>query len=76
MRVDVGAVVPEMTAPEQALPDVAGLARFAEEAGLDCLWAEDRLLAGEMSVLDSTLTLAAAAAVTDHIALGFSVYVP
>jgi len=76
LRVDVGAVVPEMTAPEQALPDVAGLARFAERAGLDCLWAEDRLLAGEMSVLDSTLTLAAAAAVTDRIAIGFSVYVP
>jgi alkanesulfonate monooxygenase SsuD/methylene tetrahydromethanopterin reductase-like flavin-dependent oxidoreductase (luciferase family) len=65
-----------MTAPEQALPDVAGLARFAERAGLDCLWAEDRLLAGEMSVLDSTLTLAAAAAVTDRIGIGFSVYVP
>lgn len=65
-----------MTAPEQALPDVAGLARFAEQAGLDCLWAEDRLLAGERSVLDSTLTLAAAAAVTDRIAIGFSVYVP
>ena len=29
LRVDVGAVVPEMTAPERALPDVAGLARFA-----------------------------------------------
>jgi alkanesulfonate monooxygenase SsuD/methylene tetrahydromethanopterin reductase-like flavin-dependent oxidoreductase (luciferase family) len=76
MHVDVGAVMPEMTAPEQALPDVAGLARFAEQAGLDCVWAEDRLLAGEMSVLDSTLTLAAAAAVTDRIALGFSVFVP
>lgn len=76
MRIDVGAVVPEMTAPGQALPDVAGLARLAERAGLDCLWAEDRLVAGEMSVLDSTLTLAAAAAVTDRIAIGFSVYVP
>ena len=76
MRVDVGAALPEATAPGAALPDVAGLARLAERAGLDCLWAEDRLMAGQMSVLDSSLTLAAAAAVTDRIAIGFSVYVP
>ena len=76
MRVEVGAVVPETTAPEQALPDVAGLARLAERAGLDCLWAEDRLVAGQMPVLDSSLTLAAAAAVTDRIAIGFAIYVP
>jgi alkanesulfonate monooxygenase SsuD/methylene tetrahydromethanopterin reductase-like flavin-dependent oxidoreductase (luciferase family) len=76
MRVEIGAVVPETTAPDEALPDVAGLARLAERAGLDCLWAEDRLLAGQMPVLDSSLTLAAAAAVTDRIAIGFSVYVP
>jgi alkanesulfonate monooxygenase SsuD/methylene tetrahydromethanopterin reductase-like flavin-dependent oxidoreductase (luciferase family) len=76
MRVDVGAALPEATAPGAALPDVAGLARLAERAGLDCLWAEDRLVAGQMSVLDSSLTLAAAAAVTDRIAIGFAVYVP
>ncbi len=76
MRVDVGAVVPETPAPEEALPDVAGLARLAERAGLDCLWAEDRLVAGQGPVLDSSLTLAAAAAVTDRIAIGFAVYVP
>jgi len=76
MRVEVGAVVPETTAPGEALPDVAGLARLAERAGLDCLWAEDRLVAGQLPVLDSSLTLAAAAAVTDRIAIGFAVYVP
>jgi len=76
MRVDVGAALPETPAPEEGLPDVAGLARLAERAGLDCLWAEDRLLAGQLPVLDSTLTLAAAAAVTDRIAIGFSIYVP
>ncbi len=76
MRVDVGAVLPETPAPGESLPDVAGLARLAERAGLDCLWAEDRLLAGQLPVLDSTLTLAAAAAVTDRIAIGFSIYVP
>jgi alkanesulfonate monooxygenase SsuD/methylene tetrahydromethanopterin reductase-like flavin-dependent oxidoreductase (luciferase family) len=76
MRVEVGAVVPETTAPEEALPDVVGLARLAERAGLDCLWAEDRLLAGQLPVLDSSLTLAAAAAVTGRIAIGFAIYVP
>jgi alkanesulfonate monooxygenase SsuD/methylene tetrahydromethanopterin reductase-like flavin-dependent oxidoreductase (luciferase family) len=76
MRVDVGAALPEATAPGAALPDIAGLARLAERAGLDCLWAEDRLVAGQMSVLDSSLTLAVAAAVTDRVAIGFSVYVP
>jgi len=58
------------------LPDVAGLARLAEWAGLDCLWAGDRLVAGQMPVLDASLVLAAAAAVTGRIAIGFSVYVP
>ena len=48
MRVDVGAALPEATAPGVALPDVAGLARLAERAGLDCLWAGDRLVAGQM----------------------------
>jgi alkanesulfonate monooxygenase SsuD/methylene tetrahydromethanopterin reductase-like flavin-dependent oxidoreductase (luciferase family) len=67
MRVDAGAALPEATAPDEALPDAAGL---------DCLWAEDRLVAGQMPVLDSSLMLAAAAAVTDRIAIGFSVYVP
>jgi len=76
MRVEVGAVVPETPAAEEGLPDVPGLARLAERAGLDCLWAEDRLVAGQEPVLDSSLMLAAAAAVTDRIAIGFSVYVP
>jgi alkanesulfonate monooxygenase SsuD/methylene tetrahydromethanopterin reductase-like flavin-dependent oxidoreductase (luciferase family) len=75
MHVDVGVALPEATAPDEALPCVARLARLAERAGLDCLWSGDRLVAGQMSVLDSSLTLAAAA-VTDRIAIGFSVYVP
>jgi hypothetical protein len=58
MRVDVGAALPEATAPGAALPDVAGLARLAEWAGLDCLWAGDRLVAGQMPVLDASLVLA------------------
>jgi alkanesulfonate monooxygenase SsuD/methylene tetrahydromethanopterin reductase-like flavin-dependent oxidoreductase (luciferase family) len=37
---------------------VASIARHAEQVGLDCIWAEDRLVAGEMCVLDCVLTLA------------------
>jgi hypothetical protein len=37
MRVDAGAALPEATAPDEALPGIAGLARLAERAGLDCL---------------------------------------
>lgn len=76
MPVDVGVVFPESTAPDVALPDIAGLAKLAERAGLDGLWAGDRLAVGELRVLDAALTLAAAAAVTSSIAIGFAVYVP
>lgn len=76
MPVDVGVVLPEAMAPGMALPDVPGLAQLAERAGLDCLWSGDRRAAGQMGVLDSGLTLAAAGAVTGRLALGFAVYVP
>ncbi|HEY6791261.1 MAG TPA: LLM class flavin-dependent oxidoreductase [Trebonia sp.] len=64
MPVRVGVVLPESAPPGEALPDVAGLARVAEAAGLDGVWAEDTFAAGDRSVLDATLTLAVAAAVT------------
>lgn len=76
MRVDIGAVWPEASAPDMAVPGIARLARCAEEAGLDCFWSEDRLAVDGMRVLDAALTLAAAAAVTSRIALGFAIYVP
>jgi alkanesulfonate monooxygenase SsuD/methylene tetrahydromethanopterin reductase-like flavin-dependent oxidoreductase (luciferase family) len=62
--------------PGTPLPDIAGLARFAEQAGLDGVWVGDRLAAGELSVLDSGLSLAVAAAVTSSIAVGYAIYVP
>jgi alkanesulfonate monooxygenase SsuD/methylene tetrahydromethanopterin reductase-like flavin-dependent oxidoreductase (luciferase family) len=55
---------------------VAGLARVAETAGLDGVWAEDTFAAGDRSVLDVTLTLAVAAAVTSRISVGFAIFVP
>jgi len=50
--------------------------RHAERAGLDSLWAGDHLLLGDTPLLDSTLTLAAAAAVTRTITIGSAVFLP
>jgi len=36
--VSVGASFPESIMPGTPLPDIAGLARFAEQAGLDGVW--------------------------------------
>jgi len=76
VEVRVGAVLLDAAAPFDALGDVAGSARYAERAGLDSLWAGDHLLLGENPLLDSTLTLAAAAAVTRTIAIGSAVFLP
>lgn len=76
MPVSVGVVLPEAT--DAAVPplDVADLARRAERAGLDCIWAEDRLMVAGMSVLDVAVTLAVAAAATETIGIGTAIYVP
>ncbi|HEY2505879.1 MAG TPA: LLM class flavin-dependent oxidoreductase [Streptosporangiaceae bacterium] len=76
MPLSIGVVFPETVPADVPLPDPASIARHAEHAGLDCVWAEDRLADQEMCVPDAPLTLAAAAAVTEHIGIGFAVYVP
>jgi alkanesulfonate monooxygenase SsuD/methylene tetrahydromethanopterin reductase-like flavin-dependent oxidoreductase (luciferase family) len=74
--VSIGVSFPEAIVPGTPLPDIAGMAKVAEQAGLDGVWAADRLATGELSVLDSGLSLAVAAAVTSTIALGYAVFVP
>jgi alkanesulfonate monooxygenase SsuD/methylene tetrahydromethanopterin reductase-like flavin-dependent oxidoreductase (luciferase family) len=74
--ISIGASFPESITPGTPLPDIAGLAVVAERAGLDGVWTGDRLVVGELSVLDSTLSLAAAAAVTSTIAVGYAIYAP
>ena len=74
--VNVGAVIPSPLLPGMALPDVARLAREAEAAGLDGIWAEDHLAAGDAFVLDPICVLAAAAGATEHIEIGSSIFVP
>jgi alkanesulfonate monooxygenase SsuD/methylene tetrahydromethanopterin reductase-like flavin-dependent oxidoreductase (luciferase family) len=55
--------------------DLRSNARHAEDVGLDALFVGDHLVAA-VPVLDSTLTLATAAAVTDRIGIGFGVMLP
>jgi alkanesulfonate monooxygenase SsuD/methylene tetrahydromethanopterin reductase-like flavin-dependent oxidoreductase (luciferase family) len=76
MAVRVGVVLPESAAPGEALPDVAGLARVAEAAGLDGVWAEDTFTNGDRPVLDVTQALAVAAAVTSRVEIGSAIFVP
>ncbi|MGF7236399.1 MAG: LLM class flavin-dependent oxidoreductase, partial [Frankia sp.] len=74
MTIEIGVMLPTST-PDPARPimgDVRASARFAEEVGLDSIWSTDHLVASA-PMLDSTVVLAVAAAVTDRITLGFNV---
>jgi alkanesulfonate monooxygenase SsuD/methylene tetrahydromethanopterin reductase-like flavin-dependent oxidoreductase (luciferase family) len=74
--ISIGVSFPESIMPGTPLPDIASLARVAEHAGLDGVWVADRLATGELSVLDSGLSLSVAAAATSRIAVGYAVFVP
>ncbi|MEU8551635.1 LLM class flavin-dependent oxidoreductase [Streptomyces roseoverticillatus] len=54
------------------IPDVAVTARYAEAAGFDSVWVGDHLADGR-PLLESTVALAAAAAVTERVRIGFGV---
>lgn len=74
MSLEIGVILPTST-PDPAHPilgDVRESARFAEEVGLDSVWSTDHLVASA-PMLDSTVVLATAAAVTDRIGVGFNV---
>ena len=73
---NVGVVISSPLPTGAALPHIALLARDAEAAGLDCIWAEDLLAHGDAAVLDSMCVLAAAAAATERIEVGSAVFVP
>jgi alkanesulfonate monooxygenase SsuD/methylene tetrahydromethanopterin reductase-like flavin-dependent oxidoreductase (luciferase family) len=74
--VSIGVSFPESIMPGTPLPDIAAMAGLAGQAGLDGVWVGDRLAAGELSVLDSSLSLAVAAAATSSIAVGYAIFVP
>lgn len=70
----IGVILPTST-PDPANPilgDVRASAQLAEELGLESVWATDHLIASA-PMLDSTVVLATAAAVTERITIGFGV---
>ncbi|HTW08388.1 MAG TPA: LLM class flavin-dependent oxidoreductase [Acidimicrobiales bacterium] len=73
---NIGVSIPSPLPAGMALPDIPRLAREAEMAGLDCIWAEDLLARGDAAVLDIMCVLCAVAAATEKIEVGSAVFVP
>jgi alkanesulfonate monooxygenase SsuD/methylene tetrahydromethanopterin reductase-like flavin-dependent oxidoreductase (luciferase family) len=72
----LGVVLPTMSPRDGAPGDVAAAARHAEELGFESVWVVDQLIAGTgVPLLDSVTSLAAAAAVTERVALGTGVLI-
>lgn len=69
----VGAQLPIHAAyPGGEIADVRRFARHAEQVGLDVVWAGDHLTTG-FRLLESTVALTAAAAVTERLQIGYAV---
>ena len=74
VSLEIGVVLPTST-PDPARPilgDVRASARFAEELELGSVWSTDHLIASA-PILDSTVVLSTAAAVTERITVGYAV---
>jgi alkanesulfonate monooxygenase SsuD/methylene tetrahydromethanopterin reductase-like flavin-dependent oxidoreductase (luciferase family) len=73
MAIEIGVFLPTSTPdPRQPiLGDVRAAARLAEELGLGSVWSTDHLIASA-PMLDSTVVLATAAAVTDRVGIGYA----
>ncbi|GAA3079213.1 alkanesulfonate monooxygenase SsuD/methylene tetrahydromethanopterin reductase-like flavin-dependent oxidoreductase (luciferase family) [Kribbella aluminosa] len=74
MSLEFGVILPTSTPdPERPiLGDVKESARYAEEVGLDSIWSTDHLVASA-PLLESSVVLATAAAVTERITIGYNV---
>jgi alkanesulfonate monooxygenase SsuD/methylene tetrahydromethanopterin reductase-like flavin-dependent oxidoreductase (luciferase family) len=73
---DIGVFMPSMSPPDQLPGDIPAAARHAEDLGLESVWVIDQLIAGSsVPLLDSGIALAAAAAVTTRVRLGFGVLI-
>lgn len=69
----VGATLPlHASRASEEMPDLKRAARHAEQVGLDGVWAGDHLTTG-FPILDSTVALTTAAAVTERIQVGYAV---
>src|SRR5580698_10603548 len=74
VTIKIGVILPAST-PDPANPiigDIRASAGFAEQAGLDSVWTTDHLVASA-PMLDATVVLATAAAVTGRITIGYGV---
>ncbi|TCC65515.1 LLM class flavin-dependent oxidoreductase [Kribbella pittospori] len=71
----IGVILPSVDVQRTEHLDLREAARYAEEAGLDSIWMGDHLATGA-ATLDMTIGLSTAAAVTERIAIGASVFVP
>jgi alkanesulfonate monooxygenase SsuD/methylene tetrahydromethanopterin reductase-like flavin-dependent oxidoreductase (luciferase family) len=75
MGLKIGVILPGIGGQERDGVELTAAARHAEDIGLDSVWHGDHLAAG-MPSLDCTIALATAAAVTERIDIGASVYIP
>ncbi|MEV0800134.1 LLM class flavin-dependent oxidoreductase [Kribbella sp. NPDC050281] len=71
----IGVILPSVDVQRTEHLDLRAAARYAEEAGLDSVWMGDHLAIGA-ATLEATIGLATAAAVTERVAIGVSVFVP
>lgn len=73
---NIGVFLPSLSAPGEPPGDMAATARHAEELGFESVWVVDQLVAGTGApLIDSGIALAAAAAATTQIRLGFGVII-
>ncbi|WP_052664907.1 LLM class flavin-dependent oxidoreductase [Nitriliruptor alkaliphilus] len=71
---DLGIFLPTTGDDRDTPGDVATAARLAEDLGFESVWAVDQLVAGEgAAILDSGMSLAAAAAATERVRLAYGV---
>ncbi|MFD7844519.1 LLM class flavin-dependent oxidoreductase [Nocardia sp. NPDC059764] len=73
--VEIGVILPSVATQRTQKLDIGAASRHAEEVGLDGVWHGDHLSIG-VPVLDCTIALAVAAAATERVRIGTSVYVP
>lgn len=72
----IGVFLPTMSPVAEAPRGVVQAARRAEDLGFESVWVIDQLVAGsQMAFLESTTVLAAVAAATERVNLGFGVMV-
>lgn len=73
---DIGVFLPTLSPIAEVPVDPVAAARRAEHLGFESVWVIDQLVAGsQMAFWESTMTLAAVAAATDRVKLGFGIMV-